>query len=63
MTPIYDNRELVGYANSEISARRLLAKKLNVTTGFEIRVWRRSVFTCELLGVPLGFTYDIVKFF
>lgn len=63
MTPIYDNRELVGYAKNEISARRLLAKKLNVTTGFEIHVWRRSAFTCELLDVPPGFTYDIVKFF
>ena len=63
MIPIYNTHELVGYAKNEISARKLLAKKLNVTTGFEIRVWRRSVLTCELLGVPHGFTYDIVKFF
>lgn len=63
MIPIYNNRELVGYAKNEISARKLLAKKLNVTAGFEILVWRRTVLTCELLGVPHGFTYAIVKFF
>ncbi len=63
MIPIYNNRELVGYAKNEISARRLLVKKLTITTGFEIRVWRRPNFICELLDVPQGFTYDIVKFF
>jgi hypothetical protein len=57
--PIWNNRELVGYASSVAGAERLLKRMLTIHPMFELSVWRRPEHLQEILGLPDGFVYAI----
>lgn len=57
--PIWNNRELVGYASSVKSAERMLRKNLTIHPLMSLSVWRRPEYMQEILGLPDGFVYAI----
>jgi hypothetical protein len=56
MKPIYSHREIIGYAKTVAQAKKLIAKKINVTKGFEISVFERNT---EISNLPSGFVYSV----
>ena len=58
--PIYNWREIVGYANTTEQAKTLLLKILDVPTGFTLSVWERPDYICEIRNLPKGFVYSTV---
>ena len=56
--PIYNWREIVGYATTKEQAKRLLLKTLNVPAGFTLSVWERPDYICEICSLPQGFVYS-----
>lgn len=57
--PIWNNRELVGYASSVKSAERILRKMLTIHPMMTLTVWRRPEHLQEMLGLPDGYVYAI----
>lgn len=57
--PIFNNRELVGYASSIAGAKRVIAKTLDVSPVFTISVWRRSETMQDILQLPDGYVYSV----
>ena len=57
--PIYNWREVVGYASNAKQAKRIVEKAINVMPGFEVTVWMRSDDMCEIAKLPKGFVYSI----
>ena len=57
--PIYNNREIVGYASSKVTATRYLKKTLQIMSGFTVNVWLRPDHICEINGLPKGWVYSI----
>ena len=57
--PIYNNRELVGYASTAKQAVSIIKKSLNVHSSMTIEVWLRSDDMCEILSLPKGFVYSV----
>lgn len=57
--PIWNNRELIGYASSVASAVRLLKKTLTIHPMFELTVWERPAHIQEILGLPAGYVYSV----
>ena len=58
-TPIYNWREIVGYADTEKQAVRIVENLLNIEPGFCVRVWKRPDYICEICLLPAGFVYSI----
>lgn len=61
MKPIYDNREIVGYARNVAHAKRVLLKTIRITTGFTLQVWERPAHICDILQLPQGYVFSIGK--
>lgn len=58
--PVWNNRELVGYAKSEKSAEKLIRSKLQtVPKGWKITAKTRDSFMVEFCGLSAGFVYSI----
>lgn len=57
--PIWNNRELVGYASGVKSAERMLRKLLTIHPLMSLSVWRRPEHLQDILGLPDGFVYSI----
>jgi len=57
--PIYNNRELVGYASSAQQAERVIRSLMPVNKPFYVSVWERSSFMSDILGLPVGFVYSL----
>ena len=57
--PIYNNRELVGYASTAKQAVSIVKKSLNVHNDMTVSSWLRSDDMCELLNLPKGFVYSV----
>jgi len=58
-TPIYDRRTVVGHASNERQATRVVEKLLHVLPGFQVKVWRRPDYICDICKLPAGFVYSI----
>lgn len=57
MLPIYDHREIVGYAKTINQAKRILKNKLQtIPKGWVINVWERNT---EIVDLPKGFVYSV----
>lgn len=63
-----DGRTIIGSARSELQAKRLLMKTLDVSTvssikkhGFTLNVWLRDDFAVELNGGLMGYMYAVGK--
>lgn len=56
--PIYNWREIVGYAQTAEQAKRLLIKTLDIPKGFTLSVWERPDYICEICNLPAGFVYS-----
>lgn len=57
--PIYDWRNVVGYASTAKQAQRIVEKALNVAPGFCVKVWMRSDDMCEIAKLPKGWVYSL----
>ena len=57
--PIYNHRELVGYASTAKQAAKTIRKLISVHASMTVNVWLRNDDMCDLLGMPKGFTYSI----
>ena len=59
-TPIWNNRELVGYAKSAKGAERVIRAKLQtIPKGWKVTVKMRQPIMLELCGLECGFVYSI----
>jgi hypothetical protein len=58
-TPIYDWRTIVGYADNAAQAKRIVEKLLHVSPGFQVKVWKRPDYICEICKLPAGFVYSV----
>jgi hypothetical protein len=57
-TPIYDWRTIVGCADNEAQAARIVEKLLNVSPGFQVKAWKRPDYICDICNLPAGFVYS-----
>lgn len=57
--PIYNWRELVGYASSVEGAKRVLRKILTIHPSMTLEVWERPEFSVQEMGLPPGYVYSI----
>ena len=57
--PIYNWREIVGYATTAKQAKRIVEKAINVMPGFQVTVWMRSDDMCEIAKLPKGWVYSV----
>ena len=57
--PIYNNREIVGYASTAKQAISIVKKSLNDVHGMTVSAWLRSDDMCEILSLPKGFAYSV----
>lgn len=58
--PIWNNRELIGYAKSAKSAEKVIRSKLQtIPKGWKVSVKRRSEFMVVDCGLHDGFVYSI----
>jgi len=56
MQAIYNHREIIGYAKTAKQAKKIIAKTITVTKGFEIAVFERNT---EITNLPSGFVYSV----
>lgn len=54
--PIWNHRELVGYARSAAHAQRMLRSILQINTGWKVTVRERDT---DLIDLPAGFVYSV----
>lgn len=60
MLPIFNNRQIIGYAKNEKQAEKIVRKLLSpIPRGFLLTVWKRPKHLQEILGMPEGFIYSI----
>ena len=57
--PIWNNRELVGYASSIAAAKKLLKSRLSIPKRFSLFVCERPDYMQEILELPAGYVYSI----
>ena len=57
--PIYNNRELIGFASSPAQAVKQVKKQLSVPACMTITAWMRSDDMCQILGLPKGYVYSV----
>ena len=57
--PIFNNRELIGYACSIVGAKRVITKAMDITRPFSVSVWRRSETMQDILQLPDGYVYSV----
>lgn len=57
--PIFNNREIVGFATSIAGAQRHLRKILSINPRATLHVWRRTDIYREINDAPDGFVYAI----
>ena len=57
--PIWNNRELIGYASSIEGARRVIvAGRSYQNDAFTLTVWERPKYLQKILGLPAGYVFD-----
>lgn len=56
--PIYNWREIIGYASDVKQAKKVVCANLNVPTGFTVDVWERPIEIQEICKLPAGFVYS-----
>jgi hypothetical protein len=56
--PIYNWRELIGYASSVQEAKKIVCQKINIPNGFTVDVWERPIEYQEILKLPAGYVYS-----
>ena len=54
--PIWNHRQLVGYANTAEQARRILARLIDTPAGWKITVRQRDT---DLINLPAGWIYSV----
>lgn len=58
--PIYDWRNVIGFASTKAQAERIVTKSLqHIPEGFKITCWLRSDDMCEISKLPKGWVYSI----
>jgi hypothetical protein len=56
--PIYNWRELIGYASSVEEAKKIIRQKIDIPKGFTFNVWERPIEYQEILKLPAGYVYS-----
>jgi hypothetical protein len=57
MTPIYDNRMIIGYAKTQTQAKRLVLSKLQfIPKGWTVSVKARDT---SIIDLPSGWVYSV----
>lgn len=57
MTPIYDNRLIIGYAKTQAQAKKLVLSKLqSIPKGWTVSVKTRNT---EIIDLPVGWVYSV----
>lgn len=58
--PIFNHREIIGYASNQKQAERIIRSKLSVIPDtFQVIIKERSELMREMLNSPEGFIYSI----
>ena len=58
--PIFNHREIIGYANNPKQAEKVIRSKLqSIPDSFQVIIKERSELMCEMLNSPEGFIYSI----
>ena len=54
--PIYNHREIVGYAGSKASAEKIIRKTIFVDKRARLHVWERNT---DIIDLPAGFVFGV----